>query len=420
MPLSQIAIVIFGVLVALTVAQSVMVFGFVRALRRFRRDLPSDEACPKAAVVLCLRGTDPFLEDCLQAILDQDYPQYKVRIVVDSRHDAAWPVAEKYATRSPSSQIGMEPLVDRLETCSLKCSSLVQVVRSLDDSYEFIAQLDADTIPHRSWLRELAGALEGEHVGAASGNRWYMPAAADYGSLVRYLWNAGAVVQMYWYKIAWGGTLAVKMSTIRRAKLVDHWSRAFCEDTMLFARLRPLGLQLKFAPSLMMINREACDVPGFFIWVRRQLLTARLYHPGWWAVVAHSILTTVFFILPILVAVAAQIMGDDSAMRWTLAGLIIYVTSLLLMLLCIEWAMRSIATNRGQSKKWISIQAVCKLPFAGLLTQLLYTGAVVSAMFLRRVSWRGVWYDLSGPSGVHLTEYRPFQSPTDPEQVQSL
>ena len=71
----------------------------------------------------------------------------------------------------------------------------MQVVKSLDDSYEFIAQLDADTIPHRSWLRELAAALEGEHVGAASGNRWYMPTEPDCGSIVRYLWNAGAVVQ---------------------------------------------------------------------------------------------------------------------------------------------------------------------------------------------------------------------------------
>ena len=72
-----------------------LVIGFVRALYRFRRVLPADNDCPKAAVVLCLRGTDPFLEDCLRAVLNQDYPQYEIRIVVDSRQDPAWPHRRK-------------------------------------------------------------------------------------------------------------------------------------------------------------------------------------------------------------------------------------------------------------------------------------------------------------------------------------
>ena len=56
-------------------------------------------------------------------------------------------------------------------------------------------------------------------MGVASGNRWYMPAEATAGSLVRYLWNAAAVVQMYWYGIAWGGSLAFKTKLLREAGL---------------------------------------------------------------------------------------------------------------------------------------------------------------------------------------------------------
>ena len=73
-----------------------------------------------------------------------------------------------------------------------------------------VALLDADTIPHRTWLRELVAPLADPRVGAATGNRWYMPAEAGWAGLVRYLWNAAAVVQMYCYGIAWGGTLALK------------------------------------------------------------------------------------------------------------------------------------------------------------------------------------------------------------------
>ena len=96
---------------------------------------------------------------------------------------------------------------------------------------------------------------------------------------------------------------------------------------------------------------------------------------------AHSILTTLFLILPILLVATAWFHGDDAAMRWSLAGLAIYLAAPLPMLMSMEWAMRSIATSRGQPKNWISLLALVKLPFAGLLTQALYTGATVSAMF---------------------------------------
>ena len=83
------------------------------------------------------------------------------------------------------------------------------------DSQSNLPLADADTIAHPTWLRELAGALADPTVGAATGNRWYMPDEISAAAMVRYLWNAAAIVQMYCYRIAWGGTLAVKTSVLR-------------------------------------------------------------------------------------------------------------------------------------------------------------------------------------------------------------
>ena len=126
----------------------------------------------------------------------------------------------------------------------------MQAASSLDESVGFIAQLDADTIPHSTWLRELATALADERVGAATGNRWYMPERVSIAAMVRYIWNAAAVVQMYSYGIAWGGTLAVKTSVLRETDLLKRWSNAFCEDTMLYAFLKKHRLRVAFVPSL--------------------------------------------------------------------------------------------------------------------------------------------------------------------------
>ena len=262
---------------------------------------------PRTAIVLCLRGRDPFLEKCLESLLKQDYPDYQLHVVVDNRQDPAWQVAESLANRYGADRVCIETLDERRDTCSLKCSSVTQAIGRLDESFQVAALVDADTMPHPSWLGELTAPLADEHIGAATGNRWYMPGTGSWGALVRYLWNAAAVVQMYWYEIAWGGTLAVKRKVIDELGLLDRWRHAFCEDTMLCRQLGKHGLRVKFVPSLMMVNREDCGLGACLSWIRRQLLTARLYHPLWPLVLLHGLGTTLVLAVAVVVTAIAAL-----------------------------------------------------------------------------------------------------------------
>lgn len=42
---------------------------------------------PRAVVVLPVRGKDPFLDKCIESLLNQDYPNYILRIIIDSEFD---------------------------------------------------------------------------------------------------------------------------------------------------------------------------------------------------------------------------------------------------------------------------------------------------------------------------------------------
>jgi len=401
-------IVLLLVAAAVAAGQIVSVAGFVRTLRTFRQAPLADAACPRAAVVLCLRGPDPFLRDTVAAVLNQDYPSYQVVIVVDHRDDASWRVVQDAIVEHGSKHVSMQPLAQRLDTCSLKCSSLVQAVSSLDPSVEIVAQLDADTVPHATWLRELAGALADDRVAAATGNRWYMPAHATPGALVRYLWNVAAVVQMHDLGIAWGGTLAIKTRVIREAGLLDRWSRAFCEDTMLFAQLRDHGYQVRFVPSLMMVNRESCDLAGFSRWMPRQLLTARLYHPGWPVVVRDTFATTLLPMIAFGLCLASALRGDrQSALTYgsVLAGYQLLAMSLVWRL---ESAVRPVFVSRSQDTKWLSVASVMKMALMLPVTQAVSAWGIVSALRFRTVEWRGVTYSVGGPWQIRLRKYRPY------------
>lgn len=390
--------------------QVLLTLGFATLLWRWKSKQLDDADCPQATAILCLRGSDPFLTRCVEALLDQDYPRYDVKVVVDDPGDPAWRVVEEVVERRAAEHVTIEPLTQRRDTCSLKCSSVVQAVRSLDESVEIVALLDADTVPHRTWLRELATALADERVGAATGNRWYMPDQVSWGALVRYVWNAAAVVQMYLYQIAWGGTLAIKTKVFRESDLLERWGNAFCEDTMTFAALKKLGLKVKFVPTLMMINREACDIGGYFRWVRRQLLTARLYHPGWLMVAIHGITTSIAPPLALGIAIYALVIGDWVAAAWAGGGLAVYELGLLLLLPPMEVAMRKIARGRGEPTNWLPVSAWPMYALALPLTQFVYALVLLSSLTIRNVDWRGVSYKIDGPFRIRLVEYRPFQA----------
>jgi cellulose synthase/poly-beta-1,6-N-acetylglucosamine synthase-like glycosyltransferase len=396
-------------LLGLVAVQSILVCSFVRTLRNFTVPLISDAEAPRAIVMLCLRGTDPFLKKCLLGLLNQDYPSYQVRIVVDSSEDPAHAVVAEVLDETKATNVRVENLEDRRATCSLKCSSIRQVLNSLEPEFEIVAQLDADTIAHHTWLRELATALQPDDVGLATGNRWYMPMNPSLGSIVRYIWNAGAVVQMHWYDFAWGGCFAIKRRVLQESNLLKRWGRAFCDDTVLIIPVKKLGLRVAFVPSLMMINRENISLDAFYHWVCRQMLNVRLYHPAWPAVVVHGFVSAIIPLAACVMLLVAVSLGDFSSGAVIMAGLGIYATSLLLSLITMVNAMRKIAVRRGQPSRWISGWRVLNVAVVLPITQLVHVAAIASAAFAKSTTWRGIRYLIDGPWKVRMESYSPYR-----------
>jgi cellulose synthase/poly-beta-1,6-N-acetylglucosamine synthase-like glycosyltransferase len=373
-----------------------------------KKSLPDDQL-PKTAVILCLRGADPFLTNCLRSLLNQNYPQYDLKLIVDSQEDPAWKIATDTIQEQRATNVQISPLRIARQNCSLKCSSLLQAVSELDDSYKVVALVDADTVVHRNWLRELVSPLAHPKVGATTGNRWYLPTGRYWGSLVRYVGNVSTVVQMYLFRIPWGGTLAVKTELLRQTGLLDKWGQAFNEDTMIRKVLQKHGMQVKFVPSLIMLNREECELPSLKYSLMRQLLCSRLYHPLWLAVISDAISSILQPTLVIVLFLAALLTGE-----WNVAALLfgcfsIYTLGLLFMMLVLEQGVQQVIRKHGEPMTKLSALTVVKMLIAIPLTQWVYGIAMVLSLGMRRVNWRGVSYQIKGPWGIRLVEYRPYE-----------
>lgn len=390
---------------------------FARLLFQPKPQLLADSLCPKTAVLLAVRGNDPFLADCVESLLRQDYPAFDIRIVVDHETDPAWRVIQDVTTRMKASNVNCSVLRERIGTCTLKANSLLQAVSELDDSYEVMAVLDSDTVTHPTWLRELVAPLQDASIGVASGNRWYMPQRPTMGSLVRYVWNAAAVVQMYFNRFTWGGSVAIRGSVVRDSKLQERWRHAVASDTAIYGEVRASGLKAAFVPSLMIVNRESCSLKEFFEWMKRQLMVGRLQHGGWHMVFWHAAVTSFALTASAIILLAALAIGNWSIAAWVGIGFSVYAISTVLLLIAIEAGVRKTARDRGQPTNWISFATLCKFVIALPLTQILYSAAIPTIRSMRDVNWRGVKYRIEGPWNVRLVHYQPFQASKRQEEA---
>ena len=392
------------IIAGLILGQAAMLFAYARFLYRFRQPALADKECPRAAVILCVRGLDPFLPACLKGLFQLDYPDYDVWIVVDSTRDAAWPVVNGLARQSGKHNIRVLTLTERLDTCTRKLAGILQAMSQIDASHEIVALLDSDTIPHAAWLRELAAPLKDPRVGVSSGNRWYMPAAPTAGSLIRYLWNVAAVVQMYWYDIGWGGSLAIQGEFLRQSDLRQCLANGFSDDTTICRCARAHGYRIAFAPPLVMVNRETCSVKGVFGFLQRQLLAVRMHNPWWWAVVGHGVATTAALALACLLGTVAAATANWTAAAWTGSALVAYWASMVLLILPLEWCARRIIRQRGEAIKGFGSAGWIRAAMAIPLAQIVHFTALANAFFAHTHRWRGVRYRFNGSSPVRVIE----------------
>ena len=407
--MTTIATVVLFAAILLVLIHSILVIYIAPTFWNWESTPLQDSDCPKTVVCLNLRGLDPFLKTALPALLNQDYPNYDVIIVVDHPDDPVYALAEEVIKASDKNNVKLGVLKNRKETCSLVNSSLIQTIQSNLNDYEVVAMIDADAMPHKTWLRELVAPLRNKKIGAVTGQRWYFPPRANMGDLIRYIWNIPAVLQMIFFKIPWGGSLGIRIDVLQKCKVLDYYEKALVQDVPLFNILKSHGYTIEFVPSVLMINRESVTLSSLVPWIQRQLLWAILYHSSWWKIVMHGILVTIVpLLLLTLIATTAFFNQPFIAVVASLT-LIGYVGITLCQLLLLEYLVRRIIKKRNEFTKWLTpLKLIAFIP-AMILTQLFYPKALLFALFSRNIEWRGINYRIDAPLKVKMLNYEPYQ-----------
>jgi len=406
--MTVLAYVVFGLAVLLSFNQCLVVAFFLRVMRSYRGAPPADQSLPKAAVILSLRGPDPDLDIALEGLLQQDYANYSVHLIVDSQTDPVWQDIERVLDNLNVESVQVSVLQQPRGTCSLKCSSLIEAVEALDADCEVVAFMDGDAPPHRTWLASLVQTLRDERVGVAYGNRWFIPKSADWGSLVRYFWNVGAVVQVWLNQLVWAGSMAMRRETIDQVDLLAAWSRALSVDATVHRQMRKHGYKIRFVPGVLMVNRETISLSQFVQWVQRQLIAAKSSGPSWRLVAAHALNLVSTQVVAVVVLVWALAVGNALAVKLAAVAMAIYWSSSLLCVFVVESSVQRNLHINNRDIKWIRGAVLRRYLPAIVLTHFAYAYAICGALFRKQVSWRGIDYQILRNGNIEMLKYHPY------------
>jgi hypothetical protein len=397
---------------AILVIASIQIWGvehYAGWLREHALPSPQEIDYPPAAIVLSLRGADPFLTDCLQRLSQQDYPQFEIHVIVDHPTDPARAVVEAWIREHPEQPLQLSFLEERSEHAYLKTSAVRQSVLGLEASVEVVVLADADTLVSQRWLQAMVTPLLAGEVGVVTGNRWYDPNVAGWGSLVCYIYNGVCMAPMLLMQAVWGGSLAMRREVFATPVFADRMLDTPTEEAAIQDAMRAAGLKSVLQPAAILLNSEPCTLRSCFGFVRRQLIWTRLYYPSWWQVVVGAVMAYLIFSATFIAACMAAFAGA-SVVAGVLAGV------LLLELLISQWSLerlhrsisRSVEASQGKQFPAFSKRTRLRMLIALPLALVVLAWAVISAAVARKVCWRGIQYQVVPPDSIRMEKYRPY------------
>src|SRR3990172_3280964 len=386
---------LFFVLAALLIVQSLIALQdgprFLRFVRR-RLAEPLPDYAPPATLVCPCKGLDPGMETNLRALLAQDYHDLEVIFVVAEADDPARALCERLAAES--TRPVRVVVAGRPEGRGEKVNNLLAGVAAARAESEVFVFADSDGRPSPSWVRTLVAYLADPAVGAATTFRWYIP-DGDFLSGLQSAWNAPAVTYMgEWDRnFCWGGGMALRRRTFDEAKVPLYWAGCVSDDLMLTRALRDAGRKIVFVPQCLVATHHPTTWRALLEWTTRQILLTRVYEPRlWWPALGMYVFYCGTFLFGL--AAAAWFL----LWRWEVAAVILGVLALIAALGVLKGVFRHRAALLWMPQHQQELRRTWWSPTlqAARVPWLMAFNFLHSAV-KRRMTWRGVTYELRSP-----------------------
>ena len=373
--------------------------GGLSYLKYFKEELSKSAASyqPFATVIAPCKGLDDGLVDNLKALLEQNYPAYEIIFVVDSEHDPAYGMLQQILVKQSESEPPAKIVIAPKSTeSSQKVENLREAVLHVSDESSVFIFVDSDVRPADDWLRHLVAPLQDETVGAATGYRWFISELPTLGSEMRSVWNASiasALGPNLKSNFCWGGSMAIRRDTFDRINMREKWRGTLSDDFALTRTIKRAGLDIYFVPQALTASISDCSLLDTVEFTNRQMKITRVYARHLWLL---SYFGSVVFNSVMIAALMIVIFSERNDL-----SVVIAVTTLVLVSIFSigkSWLrLKAVELVLGDRWPQVKRQRLAQNSL-WLISPALFLINCVAATVSRRLTWRGIKYELKSPT----------------------
>ncbi|HEY5314749.1 MAG TPA: glycosyltransferase, partial [Pirellulales bacterium] len=349
------------------------------------------------------KGLDPGLADNLRPLFEQDYANYRLVFIVESREDPACGVVRSLIDEHP--HVAARLLVaGRARTCGQKVHNLLRATERLSPDVQFLAFADSDVRTSATWLRRMIERLVTRaDTGAVTGYRWLLPQRHSPAGLVLASLNS-AIATLFTsggHHLLWGGCWAMRRERFESLEIRAAWCGVLSDDVAASRAIHRAGLRIKFEPTCMLASAWDGDCASMFEFLYRQHFMLWRYAPRWsLAMLACMLVGVCGFWAPAAAALLAYCRSGQWS--WVLLGPLGLVYGLNVA----RGRLRAALARRyfPEQRRRLAVAGWFDT-FAGPLTAVITLSAMLAAAFGRRVRWRQVSYLVDGAGAVLSVEH---------------
>jgi ceramide glucosyltransferase len=374
--------------------------GGIGYLRYFKQELAKPLAgyAPFVSIFAPCKGVDPGMQENFDALLGQDFPDFEIVFIVDEPDDPAASVIES-AWREARRQVKLV-VASKATESSQKVENLREGVLHADARSEVFVFVDSDVRPSADWMRNLVAPLADEKIGAATGYRWFISKDTTFASEMRNMWNASiasALGSNRKSNFCWGGSTAIRRDVFEKLNLRERWRGTLSDDFTMTRAMNDASLDIHFVPKALIPSIEDCTFRELLEFTTRQMKITRVYAPNLWAL---SFFGSGLFITVMVAALLIAILGPRNDFLVVVA--LFTLLAVTFFSVAKSWlrlkAVRLVLTGydrelRRQMFPQITLWAVAPLVF-------FYNSC--AAWVSRRVTWRGVRYEMTSPTETRI------------------
>lgn len=410
--LADLVLAIFYFFAAISIVLGLLSLrGGVRFVRYLQKEIATQvpDYTPFATVFVPCRGVDDGLKENILSLFAQDYPAFEIIFVSDSADDPAFAVIEEagHSFRKQTGPVISTIVAGPASDTGQKVHNLRQAISAAHPQSEVFVFTDTDAQTQKFWLRVLVAPLHDGKIGAATGYRWFVAREGGFASHLLSVWNA-AIASALGVRgdknFCWGGSTAIKRATFETLRVADRWKSTVSDDFTITRVLHEAGLPVKFVPHCLTPSFHRLSAAELIEFTTRQLKITRAYASHLWrSVLIGSVIFAITFYggialvsaraslglsfaTPLLLLLIIFAMGAaKSHLRLKAVGLVVN-----------DEAMRRAATTLAHVFLWPVASAV-----------FLFNG--LAAAMSRRITWRGITYELKSPSETVILAREPVR-----------